>query len=475
VHDILGLIPSLRNLLQPVNRLSPELLSRVVQYIPSVDARDAKSIIPLTHVCRYWRESIVSTPGNWTLISSERFGLMRLSLERCKAAPIKLSLSMWRVGKIPGFSDSIVPYIQNTETLHCHNISTPDQLTQTLPNFPQSMPNLRSLSLSGQLVYWNQSIDPFQPLTLPLTHLSLLYFPLYPAFLSLGTLTDLNLHNYRFNLHLDTLLDFLERNHSLQHVSLGIQFAQSSLRSSRRQVAIGNRLRNLSISSTNVLDNNALISSIVLQTGVDLGISLYDKNAGFDDVLPVVYAARLSNLQSPTFMEHHADKGNLRLLGPNGSFSFRRFDGLGAPFAEFPLLPLTNVRSVCLIQGAREVMESSTNPITFPSSFFPALEMLAIKYETHISHLLSTVFSNPLSSRFLRTLAFLDCIIAEDFIGELTRFASSRKNTTSAWLHHIVIVNSRGNFPSVTSIDALKGCVPVVDVRIGEELPTDLM
>jgi hypothetical protein len=339
VHDILGLIPSLRNLLQPVNRLSPELLSRVVQYIPSVDARDAKSIIPLTHVCRYWRESIVSTPGNWTLISSERFGLMRLSLERCKAAPIKLSLSMWRVGKIPGFSDSIVPYIQNTETLHCHNISTPDQLTQTLPNFPQSMPNLRSLSLSGQLVYWNQSIDPFQPLTLPLTHLSLLYFPLYPAFLSLGTLTDLNLHNYRFNLHLDTLLDFLERNHSLQHVSLGIQFAQSSLRSSRRQVAIGNRLRNLSISSTNVLDNNALISSIVLQTGVDLGISLYDKNAGFDDVLSVIYAARLSNLQSPAFMEYHADRRDVRLLGPNGSFSFKRLRGLECPFRRVPSAP----------------------------------------------------------------------------------------------------------------------------------------
>jgi hypothetical protein len=474
VHDILGLIPSLRNLLRPVNRLPPELLSHVVRYIPSVDARDARSTVPLTHVCRYWRESIISTPGNWTLVSSERVGLMRLSLERCKTAPIKLWLDMDQVRKKPGFSDSIVPYIQNTETLRLRRISTPDELTRTLPNFPQSMPNLRSLSLSGK-PQRDQSVDPFQPLTLPLTHLSLVNFPLYPTFLSPRTLTDLTLRYPRFDLHLDTLLDFLERNPSLERASLDIRFTRSSFRSSRRQVAIGNRLRNLSITTADVWDNNALISNIALQTGAHLEISLYDRSAGFNGVLSVIYAARLSNLQSPAFMEYHADRRDVRLLGPNGSFSFKRLRGLECPFAEFPLLPLTEVRSFRLIRDAWKATGFPTNPITFPLSSFPALETLAIEYETNISGLLSTVFSNPSSSRSLKTLAFLDCTITEDFMKELAQFASNRKNTTSAWLHHIVIVNSRENLPSVTSIDTLKKYVPVVDARIGKELPADLM
>ena len=471
MHEILGLIPSLRNLLRPVNRLPPELLSHVVRYIPDMDARDARSIIPLTHVCRYWRESIVSTPGNWTLISNERVGLMELSLERCKATPIKLWLDMRQVRRYPGLSDPIIPYIQNTETLHLYHISTPDELIRTLPNFPQSMPNLRSLSLSGQ----DQSITLFPPLNLPLAQLSLMNFPLYPTCMSLSTLTDLTFHHLQFNLQLDTLLDFLEKNPLLERASLYIRFTDPSLRGSRRQAAIENRLQNLSICSTDVLDNNALISNIALQTGAHLEISLYDQNARFNNVLSVIYAARLSNLQSPTFMEYHADRRDVRLLGPNGSFSFKRLHGSEGPFAEFPLLPLTNVRSFCLIHHAGRATESSTSPTIFPSSSFPALETLTVKCETSISLLLSTVFSNPSSPRSLKTLAFLDCIITEEFMGELTRFASGRKNTASAWIRHIIIVNSRGNFPSITSIDALKEYVPVVDVRIGEELLVDLM
>jgi hypothetical protein len=458
-------------MLRPVNRLPPELLSHIARYTPDVDARDARPIIPLTHVCRYWRESIVSTPENWTLISNERVGLMELSLERCKTAPMELQLDMRRARKFPGLPDLIVPYIQNIETLRLHNISTPDELTWAFQNFPQSMPNVRLLSICGH-ANLDQSIDPFRLSALPLTHLLLMEFPLYPTLLSLSTLTDLTLSYYHINLHLDTLLDFLERNRSLERAVMHIRFARSSLKSSRRQVAIGNRLRNLSIRCTDVLDNNALISSIALQTGAHLEIFLCDLNAGFNDVLPVVYAARPSNLQSPTFMEYHTHKRNIRLVGPNGSFAFEINDDPGALFAEFPLLPLTSVRAFCFVRHAMQSTESST---TFPSSFFPALETLAIKCETNISHLLSTVFSNPSFSRSLKTLAFLNCVITEDFMGELTRFASNRKSTTSAWLHHVVIVNSRGNLPNVTSIDALGEYVPVVDVRIGKELPIDLM
>ena len=65
-QDVLRFILSLQNLSQPVNRLPPEILSRIAQCSLNA-AVDARPIVPLTHVCRYWRDSITSDPANWTL------------------------------------------------------------------------------------------------------------------------------------------------------------------------------------------------------------------------------------------------------------------------------------------------------------------------------------------------------------------------------------------------------------------------
>ncbi|KAF9649588.1 hypothetical protein BDM02DRAFT_3186215 [Thelephora ganbajun] len=453
VHEVLKLIPSLRNLLQPVNRLPSEILSHVARCFLHEKTIDTRSIIPLTHVCRYWRESIISAPENWALISSERINLTELSLERCKAAPLKVYLNMDQVEANPRFSDLIGPYIKNTETLHLNRISNIEGLTRTLPNLSQSMPNLRSLSLSG-LADWDGSINPFGPFTPTLTHLSLIRIPLHSSFMDLRTLTDLTLRNNAFNLHCDTLLDFLEENCSLKRATLEIRFTHPSFRISRRQLAIENRLQSLSICSINAMDNKALISRIALQRGAHLEITLYARNTESDDVLSIISTTHLSNLKSPTFMEYHP--------------------GSRIPFTEFPPPVLTNIREFRFIHRAWGLEESSLNLTVFPPSSFPALETLAIERGIGVSRLFSALFSNPSSSPLLKTLAFLDCDLDEGFMGGLTRFSSNRRNTTSAWLHRVVIANSKGNLPSVTSINALENHVPVVDVRIAKQLPTDL-
>jgi hypothetical protein len=120
-----------------------------------------------------------------------------------------------RVRNNPGFSDLIAPYIQNTETLDLHSISPAVELAQTLRNFPQSMPNLRSLTLSSELedtdLDWSN--DPCEPLTSTLTHLTLNSFLSIPHSCVSGLSRACRLTTTRFNLHLDTLLDFLEENH----------------------------------------------------------------------------------------------------------------------------------------------------------------------------------------------------------------------------------------------------------------------
>ena len=464
-------------MLQPVYRLPPETLSSIARYVIHENDGDTRSIIPLTHVCRYWRESIIAEPGNWALVSNRSPAeLTRLSLAQCKAAPLELRLSASRFKKNPEFSTLMTPYIRNIEKLYSWKIAAIEVLAQIPPNLHQSTPNLRSLLIVGR-GDWDWSTDPFGPFTPTLTHLSSAHIPLYPSFLCLGALTYLSLHYKRFDLHLDTLLDFLEENRSLEHANLAIRFGQPSLRSSSRQIVMRNRLQVLSMSS-GAADTKALISKIALRRGAHLGISLPGPNAGLNYALPVTSMIHLSNLRSPTFMEYHPDNGSIRLLGPNGSFTIKSSADLENPFAEFTMLPLTNVRVFSLILlrplGLRE---TSVSPITFPPPSLSALETLTIECKStfDVSRLFSPLFSNPSSFPSLKILAFLDCDLDEGFMKALTRFASNRKKTASAWLHRAVIVSSKGVLPNVASIDALGEHVPVVNAQIGKKLPADLI
>ena len=464
-------------MLQPVNRLPPEILSQVARHVPNWSDHNAGPIVPLTHVCRYWRESIVSTPENWTLISSSCEHVAALSLERAKAAPLVIWLSMESVMRNPRIPDIITPYFQNVATLAVPSIPTFGEFTKRFPSFPRSMPNLRSLTLGvDNKEEWDLSIDPFESLSHNLRCLELIKIPLYPSFLPLKTLTRLTLIDWRFSLNLDTLLNFLEGNVSLESVKLWIRFVKPSLRNSRRRAAIGNRLLYLSITFRDVMDARALITNIPLRKGAHLDIFSIG-GTRLKEILFGISTTHFPNLPSPTFMQYRPSMESVRLHrmksvqlhGPNGTFSFRRHNSTAEPFAdfiEFPLIALTSVRELRIIDFGR---------VGFPLPSLPALETLTIQTYAGVLDVLSDLLSNPSSSPSLKTLAFLNCHLSEDFMEELTRFASNRKNiSTSAWLHRVLIVHWDGRFPSTGSIQRLRSYVTIVDVRMGDsEVPED--
>jgi hypothetical protein len=466
-------------MLRPVNRLPLEILSRIVRCVPREHDTDTRSIIPLTHVCRYWREFIIFTPEHWTTISSRSRGLAAVSLERAKPAPLEITLSTPLAREGRWFSDLLKPHLQNTEILKVHYLSA-IELKDILPNFPQSMPNLRSLALvARQGPGWDQFIDPFETFPPSMRYLKLVDIPLYPSLLKHRTLTELDLRDRQFNLHLDTLLDFLEENRSLKSAILILTFKEPSLRSSRRRTPIRNRLQYLRITCSNAMDGQVLISSIALSKGAELAFFCYPSSGispTVDDVLSGISTTHLSNLQSPTFMEYRVyEPRTIQLLGPNGTAKFSSPFGSGIPFAEFPRLPLTDIRRLHLDTCRGESILPPPGLALFhhlPS--FPALETLTIECYTDLSCLLSPLFSNPSSPPSLKTLAFLDCTTTEEFMKELTRFASDRKSTTSVVLHRVVIFHREGKFPSTASIRELEDYVPVVDVRIATRMPIDL-
>jgi hypothetical protein len=310
------------------------------------------------------------------------------------------------------------------------------------------MLNLQTLdlSLSIHAPDWDASGDPFEPFPPSLKHLLLYDIPLYPSILNLGTLTEFFLHNYRFNQPLDTLFNILEGNSSLKRVVLRISFRSPTLCTSQRRVPINNKFQHLSITGYELEEIRALISAMPLQRGADLAI-----------------------LQSPTRVA--SCEGVIQLSGPNGSFSFSGLSASEMSLVGLSPLSFNNVRELRF--GYPKPRESATTPRVFDPSPFPALETLAIEHDASVSTTLSTFLSLPESSPSLKTLAFLDCKISKGFMKKLAQFASDRKSTTSAWLHRIVIVYSNGTHDA-NHIHTLGKHVPVVEVRFGAELPTDL-
>ena len=246
--------------------------------------------------------------------------LTTLCLERSRAAPLKIWLDMNQVKRQPRFSDLIIPRIQSATSLEFSEFMTPEDLMKTLPDFPQSMPNLQSLdvSLSVHAPNWNPSINPFNPFPHTLKCLLLYDIPLCPPILNLRTLTKLLLHNFNFNHSLDTLLTFLEENCSLVDVILRIDSSDPILHRSPRRAPIKNQLQHLSVTSYDSRNIRALISSIPLRKGSDLEINSRGLETGVNDIFSST--ARVANLQSPTYM--CSCEGVLQLSGPNGGFSF---------------------------------------------------------------------------------------------------------------------------------------------------------
>ena len=458
-------------MLQPVNKLPPEIIPRIAQHNLQGNT-DTYSIIPLTHVCRYWRQSIISAPENWTLISSRRMGLMALTLERSGAAPLQLRLRN-SVPIIQNFRDLITPHIQNTEILKFLELTTLEDFTQVLPNFPRSMPNLRLLDLEHKcsMPGWDPSNDPFGLFPDTLRSLTLYDIPLYPPFLKIRTLTELSLQYYKVQPSLDTLLDVLEENRSLESVDLNIDSDEYPIQVSQRPAVILNQLRHLLITSWDATISRILISNIPVRRGAHLGITLYGQigGLGLNDILSGISMTHLSNLPSSTLMTYQSYPREIQLDGPNGSFSYIHGVPLLPPFAELLVLPIADVKELRLAHEDPSVV--------FHPSSFPALEALAIKCHTDISHLFSALFPNPSLFPSLKTLGFSNYVITEQFVEELVRFASDRKDTTSAWLNRVVIVHLGITFSGVSTVPStyeLEKHVPIVDVRLGREFPTDL-
>ena len=98
----------------PVNRLPPEILSRILEY-----RTHECDLVVATQVCRYWRSTLISSPSLWTCFqfqSSHDRDRTLTYLERSKSAPIDVSIDTSSAENLDVL-ESLAPHIARTRSL----------------------------------------------------------------------------------------------------------------------------------------------------------------------------------------------------------------------------------------------------------------------------------------------------------------------------------------------------------------------
>lgn len=326
---ILGLLQHvrvLRNHARPIGRLPPELLSMIFKLAVTPQEDDStptfKDVVPLTHVCRYWRAILLNHNGFWSDIhlKGQDPGLITRQLGRCgdAALSVNVHLQYWM------FRRENTRLLNNLrgalKEIHLHR----DQIRRLVVHiaccqafhqyFDFDFPNLEELvweDLCVQRATTHNSTppDPGRNSLPRLRHLSVkrsLYWPM--EFTS-------GLTNFKLEGHItvpsNKLVDFLQRNpllESLELVNLHVPYQWSF-----QQPIDLHRLGNLSIRNA---EHGHIFPHVALPALGNLEIGPFEQP-------PRWVASVWSNLQVPseidtltiTYYGHGRDQDKISIAG----------------------------------------------------------------------------------------------------------------------------------------------------------------
>lgn len=261
---------ALHNVLAPVNKLPPEILSQIPHSFPIRD------LIALTQVCRYWRTTFISCGPLWCNIDCERVCEALTCLHRSKDSPIHV-----RVRKIP--DDEVLTrlsqHIGRVKYLH---LKPRWSVAQTVfARFTDSAPNLETLTIicrpstaaAGPVpsTLFTGNIPKLRSLTLEGLASDLAHFVL-------PNLTYFELSNVTsppLSMSLSNLLTFLERSPLLE--SVRVDFHGACVQDAPRQMIVPLKaLKTLHISGSGLVGHgdNSFLARLELPRGVDVTVML---------------------------------------------------------------------------------------------------------------------------------------------------------------------------------------------------------
>ena len=455
----------LKNPLRPANRLPPEIIALCAAIIPY-----PKSTVSLTHVCRYWREAIISSPGNWTLIDSRWKRLVPTCLERSGAAPLTANIWLSNIQKDKDFIQALLPHVSRISHLSLTRYRSIRNLENLLPNFFASpMLNLTSLELEQE----GESTDLFPSKAAPtpqllqnvskLKSLRLTGIPLYPVLYNIEPLVELKLVDY--SVPFQKFIGFLESNLNLEILDLEITFDSDPVLTAPERGISFLRLQRLALSCDNAVDTRALLSSLSIPRGASVEVHGSDwEPYDLASFLPCP-STHIQDLLAPiTTIKYLHSPGRLHLFGNDGSFSFHTAHAPQKFYEEFGLFATGAVREFHLPFG-------NQHRLSWTLERLPALEALVISKGDIGPKFFSALAEEPVLCQSLHTIAFLDCRVASEVIRELEGVLVKRGHSFAARLHRVVVINRTRELPDHYLISQLRKFVPRVDVAVGDELP----
>ncbi|KZV63139.1 hypothetical protein PENSPDRAFT_657578 [Peniophora sp. CONT] len=152
LEDILVL--SLKAAQDPSAILPPELLAHIFLFLTSIyplnlaaDPGQELGWVYVTHVCRRWRATALSTPSLWTRLSPDMGPVWEVFIERSKAALLFIEgrFNMNNVVYAPGLLPSLHKHQDRIQEL-CLSKLSPPFFVQLFNRLTGPLPNLRALA-----------------------------------------------------------------------------------------------------------------------------------------------------------------------------------------------------------------------------------------------------------------------------------------------------------------------------------------
>ena len=457
-----------------MNRLPPEVIALCASFVSHADPRPT---ISLTHVCRYWRRAIISSPRNWASIGSGWKRLAPLCLDRAGVVPLTVNITISDIKADAVFLEASLALSRTRTVAHlsltgCASVEAVANAAPTL--FASTVHGLVSLELqqtAEPIELFPPDTPPAPPISWKLSELKSLRLtrtPLYPALTSATSLVELELVGYTTPFQFGKVIGLLRSNPDLESVVLDIQFVEVPLHlfPSARPVSLV-RLRQLSFTCADPIDSRWLISSLSLPHGACLEITASGANpcTKLHYFLPSPPTPFQEVLAPITVIKYRDHPRVIQLYGNGSCFSFRCSRIESNVYGELFLFTTTSVREF-------HVEISSCYDLSRTLRRFPGLESLALVNITHFrSQALGFLAEEPTLCPSLKTIAFFDCDLDRRVIEDLEWMVAKRKKSTAAWLHRVVIVRKTGSLPDYKLIHRLRESVPCVEARIDNTLP----
>jgi len=320
VFEILHLIRSWRNTIAPINRIPPEILSLIPDFLDVGEG--GGDVIALTHVCRAWRGVFTSRPALWVDIDLDSMGEDQalVYLERSNSFPINLSLYADCDGYPHDLIFKIIPQvIGRLKSLSIDG--TPEDLQDITARLTGPAPLLEYMQVCGDtphesgryLVFtstlFNGDLSSLRRLSLDCVHTEL-------PWKNMVNLTSFALANTPPDeISVAQLLDFFENAPHLREVDL--HFATPTPGAQSRRLVSLTCLKRMEISNSG--PPSVLLDHLLIPVGAELVLKADLLNSLVGNLLPRSLD-NLDNLSNFTAIKLSIDEScaYMTFSGPNG-------------------------------------------------------------------------------------------------------------------------------------------------------------